>query len=104
MKSIKVGPYEYTIELTDTRPGGFDTARWGDIRHDYQNIRILTNCNPSIQLTALMHESLHAIGFVLGTPYPDEILDPLAAQLVQFLQDNGVDLSPLEEKLDANRT
>jgi len=101
MSSLKIGPYEYSVELADTSPGGFDSAKWGDIRHDFQQIRILENCNPSIQLVALMHESMHAIGFVLGTPYADELLDPLASHLVQFLQDNGVDLSPLEKKLEA---
>lgn len=101
MQYLKIGPYEYEIHMeqhTGTN-SGFDTDKWGDIRHDLLRIRLQGDAHSQVQLTSLVHEALHGIGFMLGRNYPEDLVVELAPAFVAFLEDNGVDLGPLKKKL-----
>jgi hypothetical protein len=97
---IKVGPYQYAITFTDTRAiDGFDSSKWGDVRHDLLRMRIHENIAMQVQLTTLMHEVLHAMEFISGSDFPEAVPTELAPQIIQFLEDNGVNLNPLRKIL-----
>ena len=96
MDSIKIGPVKYDVaDSTEQLDNGFDTPRWGDIRHDKLLIRLLAHAHRDVRKITLIHEALHGIGFVYSIDLSEEVVSQLAPALVSFFEDNGVDISPL---------
>lgn len=95
MTSLLIGPYTYDVYRVD--PADFESEKWGDIRHDRQQIRILQRIDDQVALVALMHESLHGMSFSVGSRYDEAMIIELSHSVVEFLERNGVDLTPLKE-------
>jgi hypothetical protein len=102
---LKIGPYLYEVrKATVTDENGFDSDKWGDVRHDRQVIRIADNVHEDLTLVTLVHEMLHCLGFMVNSEYPEALIGELAPILVCALQDNGIDLEPLKKVVRDART
>lgn len=100
MTVVKVGPFLYTVRISNAQDlDGFDEERWGDCRNDKMRIRIHEHAEGQMAKSVLMHECLHAMEFLMGQQMGEPLVRALAPLLVGFLEDNGVDLSPLEKIL-----
>ena len=104
MTVVKIGPYLYTVQISNAQVvDGFDHERWGDIRNDKLRIRIHEQAVGQIGKAVLMHECIHAMEFLMGQEIEEKAVRALAPLIVGFLEENGVDLSPLEKVLESAR-
>lgn len=100
MAKIKVGPYNYTVKAeVPENSEGFDKDMWGDVRHDLLRIRINKYANPEVNMVTLMHEILHALGFMIGEQIPEPMVAALSPMLVMVLEENGINLAPWKKLL-----
>jgi|GEM_PF-5523947 len=98
MASVKIGPYNYSIEITNAQDtDGFDNERWGDCRSDKLRIRIHEQADGEIATVVLVHEMLHALEYLMGQDLGEPVIRALSPLLVCALEDNGVDLTPLAD-------
>ena len=94
--TIKILNHTYKVYLADRDI--FESPRYGDIRNDLLHVRIDKYTDSRIMLVTLMHEALHGISWQLAMDdIPEPMIRALAHSIVGFLEDNGVDLSPLNE-------
>ncbi len=100
MAKIKVGPYNYTIKAeVPENSEGFDKDMWGDVRHDLLRIRINKYSSAEVNMVTLMHEVLHALGFMIGEQVPEPMIAALSPLLVMVLEENGINLTPWKKLL-----
>lgn len=97
MTSVKIGCFTYEVFRCDQED--FENNKWGEIRHDRQHIRILKKVHDDVALATLFHEGFHGIEFSRGLDVDEDAVIKLSLGLVAFLQDNGVDLTPLRNVL-----
>jgi hypothetical protein len=86
---IKVGPYEYAVELVDeVRIDGVDRA--GTCDYVQHRIRIRREMPPDRQREVFFHEALHAIDDVLWNGLTEKQITRLSRGLTAFLLDNDL--------------
>ena len=89
---VKIGPYTYSVELTDGPiiVGGRECN--GSIEYENLKIRILNKSAEQIQITTFLHEVYHGIvrlhGIAFRTWDDEEIIDYTAIGWHQVIIDN----------------
>ena len=100
MAKIKVGPYNYTVKAeVPENSEGFDKDMWGDVRHDLLRIRINKYANSEVSMVTLVHEVLHAIGFMIGEQISEPLVAAFSPILLMVLEENGINMTPWKKLL-----
>ena len=67
-KSIRVGPYQYSITREKDLKSSKGESCWGTCNIPLQSIKLDTGLTPVREAVIVIHESLHAIWEQMGLP------------------------------------
>ncbi len=89
-KSLRIGPFDYTVEDWEPREAAND-RRYGEVSHVLLRIRVDTCHGPLQALNTLLHEIMHAIWHQYSMGKDDEeerSIEIMAGAWTQVYRDN----------------
>ena len=86
--ALKIGAHEWHVRFVDVEDFSTDSAPWGLCESHKQRITINRSATPSMRLSTLLHEMLHALEAVYEIDISHKDLNLTADALAQILIDS----------------
>lgn len=84
---LRVGPFNYTVELHDGYWNKDDERVYGEVDERTATINLDVDASPEMIRDAVLHEVIHAI-LIMYDKDDEDLVRVLAPMLLQFMRDN----------------